>query len=219
MKVLIACEFSGIVRDAFLEKGHDAISCDLEPSERSGPHYQGDVRDILYSEKWDMLIGHPPCTYLTTAANRFYNSPGRKEKREEAVKFFMELVNAPVPRIAIENPVGYINSIYRGPDQIVQPYYFGHPVKKTTCMWLKNLPLLHPTNMLREPDPIRISSTGKNVHWCESQGGTKEQKSKIRSRTFKGLAEAMADQWGNCTSYPCQAPLSGWVDVTQQDLI
>jgi len=215
MKVLVACEFSGTVRDAFIERGHDAISCDLEPSERTGPHYQGDVRDILYSENWDLLIGHPPCTYLTTAANRFYNSPGRREKREDAIKFFTELINAPVPHIAIENPVGYINSIYREPDQIVQPYYFGHQVKKTTCLWLKNLPSLKPTNLLEEPKDYKTYRNGKNASWCERVSGTKAQKAKIRSRTFQGLAEAMADQWGNCKSYPCQAPLSCWIDVTR----
>lgn len=215
MNVLVACEFSGTVRDAFIKRGHDAISCDLEPSERPGPHYQGDVRDLLYSEKWDLLVGHPPCTYLTTAANRFYNSHGRKEKREDAIKFFMELINAPVRHIAIENPVGYINSIYRVPDQIVQPYFFGHPVKKTTCLWLKNLPLLQPTNLLEEPKDYKTYSNGKNASWCERVNGTKTQKAKIRSRTFQGFAEAMADQWENCTSYPCQAPLSCWIDVTQ----
>lgn len=214
MKVLIACEFSGRVRDAFLNRGHDALSCDLLPSEVSGPHYQGDVRDILYSEEWDLMIAHPPCTYLTTAANRFYDYPGRKEKREEAIKFFMECVNAPIPHIAIENPVGYMNTIYREPEQVIQPYFFGHPVKKTTCIWLKNLPLLQPTNMLPEPEPIKICASGKNkgknVHWCESQGGTREQKTRNRSRTFQGIAAAMAEQWDSCKSYPCQASLDCW---------
>lgn len=214
MKVLIACEFSGVVRDAFLGRGHDAISCDLEPTEKPGPHYQGDVRDILYSENWDLMIAHPPCTYLTTTANRWYDYPGRKEKREDAIKFFMELVNAPVPHIAIENPVGYINTIYREPDQIIQPYYFGHPMKKTTCLWLKNLPLLQPTNMLPEPEPLYIRETdkgkGKKIHWCETIGGSRKKKFRERSRTFPGIATAMAQQWSGCKTYPVQYSLSCW---------
>jgi hypothetical protein len=214
LKVLIACEFSGRVRDAFLQRGHDALSCDLLPSESPGPHYEGDIKDILFSENWDLMIAHPPCTYLTTAANRFFDYPGRKEKREEAIKFFMELVNAPVSRIAIENPVGYINTLYRSPDQIIQPYYFGHPVKKTTCLWLKNLPLLQPTEMLPEPKPLYIRETekgkGKKIHWCETIGGSREHKFRERSRTFEGIAEAMANQWGNYKSYPYQASLSNW---------
>lgn len=214
MKVLIACEFSGVVRDAFLGRGHDAISCDLEPTEKPGPHYQGDVRDILYSENWDLMIAHPPCTYLTTTANRYYDYPGRKEKRDEAIKFFMELVNAPVPHTAIENPVGYINTIYREPDQIIQPYYFGHPMKKTTCLWLKNLPLLQPTNMLPEPEPLYIRETdkgkGKKIHWCETIGGSREKKFRERSRTFPGIAAAMAQQWEDCKTYPVQYSLSCW---------
>lgn len=214
MKVLIACEFSGVVRGAFLGRGHDAISCDLEPTEKPGPHYQGDVRDILYSENWDLMIAHPPCTYLTTAANRYYDYPGRKEKREDAIKFFMELVNAPVPHIAIENPIGYINTIYREPDQIIQPYYFGHPMKKTTCLWLKNLPLLQPTNMLPEPEPLYIRETdkgkGKKIHWCETIGGSRKKKFRERSRTFPGIATAMAQQWSGCKTYPVQYSLSCW---------
>jgi hypothetical protein len=208
MKVLIACEFSGMVREAFARYGHDAWSCDLLPTEIPGKHIQGDVFDIL-NDGWDLIISHPPCTYLSNAGNRHYSlrmNPEwkvqeRMKKREEAAIFFMRFVDADCPRIAIENPVGWMNSHYRKADQIIHPYYFGDPVKKRTCLWLKGLPLLKPTNMLPEPEPLYICQGekcyGRKIGWCEGiRNVKKEERSKERSRTFPGIAEAMAVQWG-----------------------
>ncbi len=200
MRILVACEFSGIVRDAFAAKGHDAWSCDLLPSERPGNHIQGDILDSL-NENWDLMIAHPPCTYLSYAATHCWTQPGRAEKRIEALWFFMSLVNAPIEQIAIENPTGLPNSVYRKPDQIVEPYYFGDPAQKRTCLWLKNLPpLVHhsePTLFAMathcdKPEPIyRRKLDGKAIHWTEANHG-----GKVRSVSFQGIANAMADQWG-----------------------
>lgn len=139
MKVLVGCEFSGIVRDAFLERGHDAISCDLKPSKRPGSHYQGDVRDII-NDGWDLAIFHPPCTHLAVSGARWFYKKQKEQK--QALEFVRELMNADIPKIAIENPVSIISTRIRKPDQVVQPYMFGDPHTKTTCLWLKNLPLL-----------------------------------------------------------------------------
>ena len=197
MKVLVACEYSGIVRDAFTKRGHDAMSCDLLPTESPGPHYQGDVRDIL-DDGFDLMIAHPPCTYLSYVATRHWNKPGRAALREEALAFFMLFINAPIDKICVENPVGYPNTIYRKPDQIIHPYYFGEPFQKRTCLWLKNLPLLvWDKSKAIKPPPMYIcqgkKSKGKRINWCE---GLKSKSSKERSRTFQGIADAMAEQWG-----------------------
>lgn len=180
MKILVACEFSGIVRDAFLAKGHDAVSCDLLPSERPGPHVQGDVKSLL-RDGWDMLIAHPPCTHLAVSGARWF-----KEKRieqDEALEFVRLLLAAPIPRIALENPIGVISSRIRKPDQIVQPWQFGHGETKATCLWLKGLPLLVPTHIVegRQPRVHRMSPSPDR--WRE------------RSRTYAGIAAAMATQW------------------------
>ena len=198
MKVLAACEFSGIVRDAFIAKGHDAVSCDLLPTEKPGPHHQGDVLDIL-GDGWDMMIAHPPCTYLSYVGNRHWNKPGRAEKRDRAYRFFMTLINAPVNRICVENPVGLPNTKYRKPDQIIHPYYFGEPVQKRTCLWLKDLPCLeYQDTIIEKPKPLYYckgpKSKGKAINWVEGIKGQKGR-SKARSRTFQGIAEAMAEQW------------------------
>ena len=199
MRVLVACEYSGTVRDAFRALGHDAMSCDLLPTEVSGPHYQGDVRDVL-GDGWDLMVAHPPCTYLSYAANHVWEQPGRAEKRIEALWFFMQFVNAPIPRICIENPVGLPNSVYRKPDQIIEPMYFGGPFLKRTCLWLKGLrQLVHsPCETLfdcathtERPRPAYVSSSGKNIHWTEANSG-----GHARSRSFPGIARAMAEQWG-----------------------
>ena len=200
MKVLIACEFSGIVRDAFIAQGHDAMSCDLLPTERPGPHYQGDVFDVI-NDGWDLMVAHPPCTYLTYAANRYWNKPGRQESRQNAFEFFMAMINAPVEKLCVENPVGYPNTVYRTPDQIVQPYYFGEPTLKTTCLWLKNLPKLYyqkqdglfqKATVTEYPKPKYFRKTdGKAIHWTEANHG-----GKYRSKFWPGIAEAMAEQWG-----------------------
>ncbi len=191
MKVLIACEFSGIVRDAFIKKGHDAISCDILPTDRPGPHYQGDVFNIINSrnDSFDMMIAFPPCTFLTVTANRsFLNNPRRWRARLDAVMFVYNLINANIEKICVENPVGVISTHVRKPDQYIQPYEYGDPAQKKTGLWLKNLRLLGPTNIV---EPKIIKRNGYIDHpW---HYGTS---SKDRSKTFKGIAEAMAEQWG-----------------------
>lgn len=207
MKILIACEFSGIVRDAFIEKGHDAMSCDLLPSERAGPHYQGDVMDII-DDGWDMMIAHPPCTYLTTAGNRsFVNNPDRYIKRSESIEFVKKLYNSNIPKVAIENPQGYLNTMWKRPSQCIHPYMFGDNVMKRTCLWLKGLPKLYHTvnNVFHHseipPEPLYIrtkgKTKGKKVHFCEMASG-KDGKPRwqVRATTFNGIAKAMAEQWG-----------------------
>ena len=182
MKILIACEFSGVVRDAFTKLGHDAWSCDLLPSESKGNHLQTDVLGVLNND-WDMMIAHPPCTHLAVSGARWF-----KDKREEqltAIKFFMALVNAPIPKIAIENPISIMSTRYRKPDQIVQPWQYGHGETKATCLWLKNLPLLQPTNVVEGRKP--------RVHLLPPS----PERWKLRSITYEGIANAMASQWGS----------------------
>ena len=213
MKVLVACEYSGIVRDAFLKRGHDAISCDILPSESDlGKHYQGDVRDILYDD-WDLMIAHPPCTYLSVSGARwFYHPedkhldykdrrphpmhPNRKKLQEEALEFVQLLLNAPIEKIALENPVSVISTKIRKPDQIIQPYMFGHTTSKTTCLWLKNLELLESTEIV-EPEWVDVSKNKRmsRFHY-DSYVLPPKERGKIRSATFLGIAEAMAEQWG-----------------------
>jgi hypothetical protein len=183
MKVLIACEFSGIVRDAFLARGHDAWSCDLLPTEKPGPHIQDDVRNIL-DWGWDMMIAHPPCQYLSYAGNRWLKQPGRWDNIHNALAFFRLFLDAPIERIAVENPRGWTWKYIRKPDQIIEPYHFGHPMTKATCLWLKNLPVLEPTEIVSNPF----------VNWTKYKGS---HNGHARSRTFPGIAEAMADQWGS----------------------
>ena len=195
LRVLVACEFSGIVRDAFYERGHDVMSCDLLPTEMPGRHYQGNVIDII-GNRWDLMIAHPPCTYLTVSANRsFLNNPDRWEKRLDAVKFVHFLMNCDIPKICIENPVGVISTHIRKPDQYIQPYEFGHKDSKKTGLWLKNLPLLEPTKIV-SPEWV-IATNGKRYSrtaWsCSSTNNPRN--AMIRSRTYHGVADAMADQW------------------------
>ena len=181
MRVLIACEFSGIVRDAFTARGHDAWSCDLLPTERPGQHIVGDVTTVL-RDGWDLMIAHPPCTYLAVSGARWFKE--REREQAEALDFVRALMAAPVPRIAIENPVSVISSKIRKPDQIVQPWMFGHGETKATCLWLKGLPPLVQTNVV-------AGRVGRVHH--ESPG---PDRWKNRSRTYPGLAAAMAEQWG-----------------------
>ena len=199
MRILIACEFSGIVRDAFIAKGYDAVSCDLLPTERPRPHIRGNVLEIL-DDGWDLMIAHPPCTYLSYVGNRHWNKPGRAEKRASAYKFFMSLVNAPINKICVENPIGLPNTIYRKPDQIIHPYYFGESVQKRTCLWLKGLPkLIYADTIVEKPKPLYICQgnkcKGKAIGWVEGIKGVKDR-SKARSKSFSGIANAMAEQWG-----------------------
>lgn len=182
MKVLVACEFSGTVRDAFARAGHDATSCDLLPTETPGSHHQGDVRDIL-GAGWDLMIAHPPCTHLAASGARWF--PEKRAEQAESLAFVRLLLSAPIPRIALENPVSIIATAIREPDQVIQPWQFGHGETKATCLWLKNLPPLRPTRIVdgREPHIHRMPPSPER--WRE------------RSRTFHGIAEAMAAQWGN----------------------
>lgn len=183
MKVLIACEYSGAVRDAFIRGGHDAMSCDLLPTEAPGPHYQGDVRDVL-DYPWDLMIAHPPCTHLSVIGARHFEAKRMDGRQQSAVSFFMALARAQIPMIAIENPVCIMSSMWRKPDQVIQPWQFGHGETKATCLWLKGLPLLRPTDVVegRESRIHRMPPSAER--WKE------------RSRTFSGIAEAMATQWG-----------------------
>lgn len=181
MRVLVACEFSGIVRDAFTAHGHDAWSCDLLDSERPGQHYRGDVRNIL-DGGWDLMVAHPPCRYLSYAGARWWRRPGRAEQTEIALDFFRELLNAPIPRIAVENPRGVASVRIRKPDDCIQPYQFGDPYSKRTYLWLKNLPGLMATLIMSDFD---VNWTSRVAHG-----------SRQRSRTFPGIASAMAIQWG-----------------------
>lgn len=203
MKILIACEFSGVVRDAFAKRGHDAWSCDLLPSERPGNHYQCDIRDVL-DNGWDLMIAHPPCTHLAVSGARWFKN--KIQDQEEALEFIRLLLNAPIPKIALENPIGVISTHIRRPDQIIQPYWFGDSVQKATCLWLKKLPCLMPTNMV-DRGMIYVDPRG-NKHGGEFTLRAKraysplmllpksEERWKIRSRTFQGIANAMAEQWG-----------------------
>lgn len=193
MKILIACEYSGTVRDAFRARGHDAVSCDLLPSDVPGPHYQGDVSDII-ADGWDMMIAHPPCTYLCSSGLHWNKKrPERAAKTEEALRFVEFLMNAPVLRIAIENPIGCISTRICKPDQTIQPWQFGHPESKATCLWLKRLPSLTPTDILPFPESGRWqnqTASGQN------KLAPSADRWKIRSTTYQGIADAMAEQWG-----------------------
>lgn len=206
MRILIACEFSGRVRDAFAAAGHDAWSCDILPTETPGNHIQGDVLAVL-DDGWDMMIAHPPCTYLSSVGNRHLKQPGRIEKRQAAYEFVMRVWEAPIDRVAVENPVGYLNTAWRKPDQIIEPYYFGDRVKKATCLWLRGLPCLEGNKRAAYPEPEFYSegekTKGKAIHWCEA---VKSKDSSERARTFPGIAAAMADQWGTIKA-PVQMPM------------
>jgi hypothetical protein len=195
MRVLVACEFSGIVRDAFIAKGHNAVSCDLLPSERPGPHIHGDVLEHL-NDGWDLMIAHPPCTYLSYAGLRWFSRPGRAELREPAMAFFMALYNADIPRVCVENPKGYPMKVFRAADQVVEPFYFGHTERKRTYLWLRNLPMLNPTVALFNiGGPTLVEPNGKK-RWFTDGSCSGADKWKKRSRTFQGIADAMANQWG-----------------------
>lgn len=185
-RVLVACEYSGSVRDAFAALGWDAWSCDLLPSEKPGQHYQGDVRDIL-REGWDIMVAHPPCTHLAVSGARWFAAKQREQA--EALDFVRLLLNAPIPHIALENPVSIISSKIRKPDQVIQPWQHGHGETKATCLWLKNLPRLTPSNVVEGREQRIWKLPPSADRWKE------------RSRTFSGIAEAMANQW-TCATRP-----------------
>lgn len=203
MRVLVACEFSGRVRDAFTARGHLAVSCDLLPSETNGIHFQGDVLDMLYAG-WDMLIAFPPCTNLSTAGLPAWERKQADGSQPRALDFVRTLMEADIPQIVIENPSGIINTSIRKPDQIIQPWQFGEPWRKRTCLWLKNLPPLIPTNVV-EPTGYWVGHgmnsdyvrRAKGVHSTYGDKGLHgEARTRHRCLTFRGIAEAMADQWG-----------------------
>jgi hypothetical protein len=199
MRVLVACEYSGAVRDEFIKLGHDAMSCDLLPTDVPGPHYTGDVFDII-NNGWDMMIAFPPCTHLALSGAAWFEEKIKDGRQQEAINFVKALMSAPIDKIAIENPLGVIPNYIRPYDQIIQPYMFGDSFQKSTCLWLKNLPLLKPTN---------IVSKGEFFEWIDKKTGKKKRQPlwfykalkegkdrwKIRSQTFLGIAKAMADQW------------------------
>ncbi len=184
MRILVACEFSGVVREAFRARGHDAVSCDLLPAEDGSPnHIQGDVRDLLVSG-WDLMVAHPPCTHLAVSGARWFPQKVADGSQQAALDFVRVLLDAPIPRIALENPVSIISSRIRKPDQIIQPWQFGHGETKATCLWLKGLPLLVPTDI--------VDGRTARVHRLPPGA----DRWKERSRTLHGIAAAMADQWG-----------------------
>ncbi len=185
MKVLIACEYSGVVRDAFLRGGHEAMSCDILETESPGPHYKGDLFNVI-DYPWDLMIAHPPCTHLSVSGSRHFAEKKMDGRQQVAVSFFMRIIrqSAHIPKVAIENPVCIMSSLHRKPDQIIQPWQYGHGETKATCLWLKGLPLLTPTEIV-EGREARIHRMPPSAdRWKE------------RSRTFQGIADAMADQWG-----------------------
>ena len=190
MKILIACEYSGTVRDAFIAEGHNAISCDLLPSDRPGPHYQGNVLDIL-DDGFDLMIAHPPCTHLAVSGARWFKN--KQAEQAEALDFVRLLLAAPIDKIALENPVSIISSRICKPNQIIQPWQFGHPESKSTCLWLKNLPKLVPTDILEKPASGRWDNQTPSG---QNKLGPGEDRWKIRSTTYQGIANAMAKQWG-----------------------
>jgi hypothetical protein len=196
MKVLVACEYSGRVRDAFLSAGHEALSCDLLPTDSAGPHYQGDVLDII-NNGWDLMIAHPPCTYLSVSGMH-WTTRGLRDPQltEDALDFVRKLLDAPIERIALENPVSVISSRIRKPDQIINPYEFGHDASKKTCLWLKNLPKLASTNLI-EPRIINGRKRwGNQTDSGQNKLAPSDDRWKIRSETYEGIAQAMAQQWG-----------------------
>ncbi len=224
VRVLVACEFSGIIRDAFITKGHDAISCDLLPTESPGPHIQGDVTCQL-REPWDLVIACPPCTFLSYAGTAHWNKPGRAEKREEALAFFLLCYNANAPRICVENPFGYVHRAFRPADQVINPFDFGEPIRKRTCLWIRNLPLLWRHDDLFSvggpravppPEPIYVGvrkasgkpkaryetdCSGRKMavrKWHRTEPlscATDEERRHLRSKFFPSIAQAMAEQW------------------------
>ena len=197
LRILVACEYSGSVRDAFRALGHDAMSCDLLPTDSPGPHHHGDVFEVI-NDGFDLMVAHPPCTHLAVSGARWFKL--KQNEQKEALEFVQRLMDAPIRHIAIENPVSIISSRIRRPEQIIQPWMFGDPFQKTTCLWLKNLPGLEPT---------KIVDKGEFFEWTDKKTGKKKRQAvwykeawskgdlrwKIRSKTFQGIADAMADQW------------------------
>ena len=215
IKILIACEESDEVRGRFEKLGFDAWSCDLVDNRNpNAKHYKGNIFDII-NDGWDAMIAFPPCTHLAVSGAAWFEQKRKDGRQQEGIKFFMDIVNAPIKHIAVENPVGIMSKIYRKPSQVIQPYYFGDEARKSTCLWLKNLPLLYHNSTLNLFDEnITHVSQGEFHHWIDGKTGkskkqpkwyadaflksgiSKEERAKIRSKTFPGIAQAMATQWG-----------------------
>jgi hypothetical protein len=195
MRVLIACEFSGTVRDAFIARGHDAMSCDFHETEKPGPHYKGDVRDV-WDACWDLMIAHPDCTHLAVSGARHFVDKKRDGRQAKAIAFFMALTRTPVPMWAIENPVCIMSRLYRKPDQIIQPWMFGHGETKATCLWLHGLPQLQAANIVEGREDRIHKMPPSPDRWKE------------RSRTYEGIAHAMANQWGDLYGVPSKTSSS-----------
>mgnify|MGYP003135644430 FL=1 len=195
LKVLVACEYSGIVRDAFTKKGHDAYSCDILDTESPGNHIKDDVLNHL-DKDWDLMIAHPPCTHLAVSGARWFTE-GKKpwSLQIEALDFVRKLLNAPIHKIALENPISVISTKIKKPNQIIQPFEYGHDVTKKTCLWLKNLPNLKPTKIV-EPDIVLVNGKKMSRMHYESFKLSPKERGKVRSKFYHGIAEAMADQWG-----------------------
>ena len=192
MKILIACEFSGTVRRAFAKKGHDVTSCDLLPSDdNSKDHYQGDVFDLLNNNKYDLMIAFPPCTHLAVSGAKHFAKKREDGRQQQGIDFFLQIVNANIPKIVVENPVGIMSTLFRKPDQIIQPWQFGDNAQKTTCLWIKDIPCLKHTNIVDKGE-FYTSPSGKRLPKWYSDN----KSSKVRSKTFQGIADAMASQWG-----------------------
>lgn len=191
MKVLIACEYSGTVRDAFIKQGHDAISCDLLPSDADGPHYQGDIFDII-NDGFDLMIAHPPCTDLAVSGAAHFAKKRADGSQQKSIDFFMQLTKSNIPMWAIENPICIMSTIWRKPDQIIQPWMFGHLEQKSTCLWTKGLPLLKESNNVKNEMMLLPINKRQRLHYLPPS----VDRWKIRSKTYQGIADAMAMQWG-----------------------
>lgn len=207
MKILIACEYSGTVRDAFAAKGHNVTSCDLLPTDAPGNHYQGNILEII-NDGWDMMIAFPPCTHLAVSGAKHFAEKRKDGRQQQGIDFFMEFTKTDIPKVCIENPVGIMSTLYRKPDQIVQPWQFGDPFQKTTCLWLTGLPkLIHSIGTDLFNDKIThvgkgeflVLPSGKKMPkwYSDAKVSSKELTQKVRNKTFPGIAQAMANQWGN----------------------
>lgn len=200
MKILIACEYSATVREAFHTRGHDAWSCDLLPTDVPGQHYQCDVRDVLAND-WDLVIAHPPCQHIAVSGARYFKQKQADGRQQQGIDFFMLFTRLSC-RWCIENPVGIMSRVYRKPDQIIQPHEFGHPESKKTCLWLNGLPKLTPTSIC-QPPRYSVGENGRQLPRWDNQTASgqnslspSQDRSQIRSKTYQGIAEAMAEQWG-----------------------
>ena len=192
MRVLVACEYSGTVRDAFLALGHDAMSCDLLPTDVPGPHYQGDVFDIIDND-WDLMIAHPPCTDLAVSGAAWFEKKRANGSQQKSIEFFISLAEAKIPHKCIENPIGIMSNLYRKPEQIIHPWQFGHMEQKATCLWLTDLPRLVPTNDVYESMMLLPKRDRERLHYLPPS----PTRWKERSKTYAGIAQAMAEQWSD----------------------